>query len=138
MDREGAASVHVVLVRLLLLVVALGVAGCGGGSDSVTPSSLVPPAEFERASAQRVTINVHTPDEGSIPGTDLAIPFDRLESRKGELPVTSSRLAVYCRSGTMSAEAVRTLARLGYRDIVELEGGMIAWERSGRSLLPPR
>lgn len=78
---------------------------------------------------------MHTPDEGSIPGTDLAIPFDTLEERKGELPPVSTRLAVYCRSGRMSAEAVETLKRLGYQDVVELRGGMIAWADSGRQLL---
>ena len=44
--------------------------------------------------------------------------------------------AVYCRSGRMSAIAVRELARLGYGTIVELRGGMVAWEASGRRLLP--
>lgn len=38
----------------------------------------------------------------------------------------------------MSAVAVDTLAGLGYRDIVDLRGGMIAWQDSGRSLLPPQ
>ena len=32
----------------------------------------------------------------------------------------------------MSAIAVETLARLEYADVVELEGGMEAWEGSGR------
>lgn len=129
-------------MRLLasVVIVAVALAGCAGdGKDSAVPRGLVSPAAFERAVAEpgTVTINVHTPDEGSIEGTELTIPFDRLESRQDELPATSTRLAVYCRSGNMSAEAVRTLSRLGYGDIIELEGGMSAWERSGRSLRPP-
>jgi rhodanese-related sulfurtransferase len=40
-------------------------------------------------------------------------------------------IAVYCRSGTMSAEAARTLVRLGYTDVWDLGGGMLAWEKAG-------
>lgn len=117
-------------------------AGCGGGSEPASDSPrIVSPAEFADAIAdpERVTINVHVPDEGSIAGTELSIPFDSLEARVGELPANrSTPLAVYCRSGRMSATAVETLARLGYTSIVELEGGMIAWEADGRTLLEPQ
>jgi len=85
---------------------------------------------------QRVVINVHTPDEGSIRNTDLAIPFDQLRDRADELPADrDSRLAVYCMSGNMSAIAVDTLAEMGYRDLTELDGGMEALRRSGRTLV---
>jgi len=85
----------------------------------------------------RVTVNVHVPDEGSISGTDLWIPFDEVAARESELPDPSTPLAVYCRSGRMSAIAVETLARLGFTDVVELKGGMISWEEAGKPLLPP-
>ena len=122
------------------MLAAAALAGCGssGGSVGAGPR-LVPPAAFAQAMAEtgRVTINVHVPDEGSIDGTDLSIPFDEIEARQGELPDTSAPLAVYCRSGNMSADAVQTLDELGYEDVVELKGGMVAWEASGRMLLPP-
>lgn len=87
----------------------------------------------------RYVINVHTPDEGSIVGTDLAIPFDQLEQRKAELPAErSTRLAIYCMSGNMSATAAATLSSMGYSDIVDLRGGMEAWQAAGRDLLPAR
>lgn len=113
--------------------------GCGGG-DEGAPSRLLKPAEFVAAVARPgvVTINVHVPDEGSIRGTDLWIPFDAVEARRDELPPPATPLAVYCRSGRMSAIAVETLSRLGYEDVVELDGGMVAWERGGGRLLPPR
>ena len=133
-------------LRHALAVLAVGaglaaLAGCGaGGSDLATaPSKLVSPEAFAAAVAEpeRVTINVHVPDEGSIPGTDLAIPFDQIAAQKSELASLTTPLAVYCRSGRMSAIAVQILSGLGYTDVVELEGGMIAWEAAGRPLLPP-
>lgn len=122
------------------------VAGCGGGDDSSSSTSfdtdaspaLVAPDEFAaRIEAPGVvTINVHVPDEGSIAGTDLTIPFDEI-SQSSDLPVDrDTPLAVYCRSDNMSAAAVDDLVTLGYTDIVELDGGFDAWEASGRPLEP--
>jgi len=41
-----------------------------------SPARLLPPARFAAVVAKRrvVTINVHTRDEGSIPGTDIELP----------------------------------------------------------------
>ncbi|WP_104131256.1 rhodanese-like domain-containing protein [Cryobacterium sp. M91] len=52
---------------------------------------------------------------------------------------TETPLVIYCRTGRMSAVAATTLAELGYKDVVELDGGMDAWVTSGRTLLsqPP-
>lgn len=95
------------------------------------------PAAFEAASAGRMLINVHVPDEGSLPGTDLDLPYDQVADRAGELPADrATPLAIYCMSGNMSAIAGRELLALGYTDIVELDGGMQAWRSSGRTLLP--
>ena len=126
-------------VTALLAVAALLAAGCGGAEEE-PPARLVAPDGFAAAISEpgRVTINVHVPDEGSLQGTDLWIPFDTVDLRRDELPPPATPLAVYCRSGRMSALAVETLSRLGYDDIVELDGGMVAWERGGGQLLPPR
>lgn len=129
-------------------LLALGVAAtaCSGGRADdpvvaptpVTGAELVAPAEFAAVVADEdvVTVNVHVPDEGTIPGTDAAIPFDRIATSVDELPQErSTQLAVYCRTGRMSAEAVQELIGLGYTDVVELRGGMEAWTADGRELL---
>jgi rhodanese-related sulfurtransferase len=124
-----------------LAAVALVPSGCGGGStaEESSPARLVGPEAFAAALEEpdRVSLNVHVPDEGSIEGTDLSIPFDEIEARRDELPDPATPIALYCRSGNMSATAARTLAELGFTDVVELEGGMIAWQEAGRPLLPP-
>lgn len=127
------------VVATAALLAAVALAGCGSDGSTAAKPKLLAPAEFEQALSEpdRVSLNVHIPDEGSIEGTDLTIPFDQVEARQDELPDTSTPLAVYCRSGNMSADTVQVLDELGCEDVVELEGGMVAWEASGRTLLPP-
>lgn len=131
------------VIRPRLLVVALavlGLAGCGGGGgSSAPPSQLVSPAQFARVVAAPgvKTLNVLGPGAPTIAGTDLAIPADDLEASAAQLPSISTRLAVYCWSGHTSARAVKTLHDLGYKRIVELRGGMLAWQAAGLPLRTP-
>lgn len=108
------------------------------GADA-SAAQLVGPDEFAERIDQPevVTINVHVPDEGNIAGTDEVIPFDQITDADALPDDLDTPLAVYCRSGNMSADAVRDLAAMGYTDIVELEGGFNAWVESGRELDPP-
>lgn len=135
---------------LLGTLLAVGIATTACSAERVDGAAAAPttavrieqvaPAEFAAVVAVEdvVTVNVHVPDEGSIPGTDAAIPFDQITAGVSELPKErSTQLAVYCRTGQMSAEAVQTLRDLGYTDVVELRGGMEAWTADGRELLTP-
>lgn len=136
----------------LVLVPVLAVAGCTSApaappapatpapaSSAAAATTAVDPQAFARvvADPRTFTLNVHVPDAGAIAGTDTRIPYDRIRARAAELPRDrATRIAVYCRSGRMSAEAVPTLRALGYTDIVELRGGMDAWVAAGRRLIP--
>jgi phage shock protein E len=122
-----------------LVVLPLG--ACGAGPPPAAgqaPARMLAPAEFAAAMGDRFVVNVHVPDEGSLAGTDVAIPFDRVAERAAELPVDRAvPLAVYCMTGRMSAAAAGTLAGLGYTDVVDLAGGMRAWRADGRPIQAP-
>ena len=87
----------------------------------------------ERMSNKDFTlINVHIPYAGEIPQTDLFIPYNEIEKQKDKLPADkSAKLVLYCRSGSMSAIAAETLVNMGYTNVVDVPGGMIAWEAAG-------
>jgi len=70
-------------------------------------------------------------DEGHIPGA-VHIPRGHLESRiERAAPDPSRPVVVYCSAGNRSAFAAKTLADLGYEDVVSLSGGFTDWKRNG-------
>lgn len=83
-----------------------------------------------------VFINVHTPYEGEIGKTDSFIQFDEMMASKQMLPQDKNTpIVLYCKTGRMSAEALKTLKGMGYTNVRHLEGGMESWEQSGNEVL---
>lgn len=84
-------------------------------------------AMLERGSVH--IIDVRTPQEtrlGIIPGAKL-IPVDELEARLREVPKDARPKLIYCAAGGRSAAACEFLARQGFDELYNLEGGFSAW-----------
>ncbi len=131
-------------------LVATVLAGCAGSDDAQPPSEfagpgtstidvgadLIGPDELDALIAEDglVVVNVHVPDEGHIDGTDASAPFDAIDEWDALPADRSTPIAVYCRSGNMSAAASEDLVELGYTNVVDLAGGMDAWAAAGRPI----
>jgi rhodanese-related sulfurtransferase len=57
------------------------------------------------------------------------IPLSTLEKRVGEVPKDKT-VVVACRSGNRSAQAIELLKTMGYTNLVNLDGGLYAWQEA--------
>jgi molybdopterin/thiamine biosynthesis adenylyltransferase/rhodanese-related sulfurtransferase len=98
-------------------------------------------AEQMRDVPGTVVLDVREPDEyeqGAIPES-VHIPRGNLESNiEGRVPDHDTPLVVICAGGTRSAFAAKTLAELGYSDVVSVKGGFNRWKDEDRDWKAPR
>jgi sulfur-carrier protein adenylyltransferase/sulfurtransferase len=98
-------------------------------------------ADALRKQPGTVVLDVREPDEveqGAIPGS-LHIARGNLESNvEPRVPDHDTPLLVICAGGNRSAFAAKTLAELGYTDVVSVKGGFNKWKDEGRDWRVPQ
>lgn len=131
---------HVFAVSLVVLASAVAApAGQAGATRTVTVENGRSYTDVNAAALavmlarkDLLLVNVHIPYAGEIERTDRFIPFNAIEANLDRLPARKdARVVLYCRSGHMSSIAARTLVKLGYTNVWNLEGGMVAWGDAG-------
>lgn len=148
-------------IALLAASAALAISACGGDSTSApvaepvaepvaasTPAAsadapafgLVSPQQaLELSTTDGVTvIDVRTAQEfaeGHIDGATM-IDFyaDTFADQIGGLDQDGTYL-VYCRSGNRSGQAVALMQQLGFRQVYDMAGGVVAYGQSGLPLV---
>jgi rhodanese-related sulfurtransferase len=77
-------------------------------------------------------VDVHTPEQQHIMGSDLFVPYDEVEKNKDKFPKDkNSPIYLYCKSGHMANYAAKSLHDLGYSNLYNLDGGADAWRKAG-------
>lgn len=95
--------------------------------------------QFKAAIKNKATvIDVRTPNEynsGRISNAKninvASFDFTK-EAKKLDM---NKEILVYCRSGARSARAAKMLSKLGFTNISNLKGGVMAWQRHGENLV---
>lgn len=135
----------VALVIVVALLAACAARPVADPTPAVAPAPTQPSSDYIRLTPQQlnemltrkdfILVNVHIPYDGEIAPTDLFIPYNDIANQLDRLPDKAARIVVYCRSGPMSASAAQALVAAGYTGIMELAGGMSAWEAAGYTLV---
>ena len=142
----------------LFAVATLGLAACGGGGDTTSAAGttaattiddsaagtsfglVTPHTALELAGRDDVTvIDVRTPEEfaeGHIEGATM-IDFytDTFADQIAALDPGGAYL-LYCRSGNRSGQAAALMDQLGFEQVYDLDGGVIAFSAQGLPLVP--
>jgi adenylyltransferase/sulfurtransferase len=95
------------------------------GIPEITPMELK--ARIDRGD-DLYLLDVREPHEvqiSNINGSHL-VPLGQLPRRVSELD-SSREIVAYCRSGKRSADAVRFLQQSGFKKLLNLKGGILAW-----------
>ncbi|HEY4716908.1 MAG TPA: rhodanese-like domain-containing protein [bacterium] len=119
------------LFCLFFTIVGIGCAQSAEKSGEITVHEL---KRWLDEKKNFVLIDVRTPgehSEGYIPGTGWNIDYRELERRIGETAVPRDKtIVVYCRSGRRSSIAKKTLTSMGFKNVINLKGSMIAWGKA--------
>lgn len=155
---------HPQFARIVTLVAigALGLAACGGDDDAAGPvaDSIAEPAAEPAAESEAsapafglvspqqaldlskdpdiVVIDVRTPEEfaeGYIDGADM-IDFyaDTFADDIAALDQDSTYL-LYCRSGNRSGQTAALMQQLGFENVYDMDGGVVAYGEQGLPLV---
>ncbi len=85
--------------------------------------------------SELVIIDVRSAEEftrGHISGTRL-LPLATIHLRHDEIP-HNLPVVVTCRSGARSRAAIEQLRKLGFTNLINLDGGLLSWQRAGLPL----
>jgi glyoxylase-like metal-dependent hydrolase (beta-lactamase superfamily II)/rhodanese-related sulfurtransferase len=86
-----------------------------------------------------VLLDVRSPREWAARHIDgsVNIPLNHLQERIAEIP-RNRRIAIHCAGGYRSSMAAGILNRYGITDVIEMAGGLAAWDAASLSLSPTR
>jgi molybdopterin/thiamine biosynthesis adenylyltransferase/rhodanese-related sulfurtransferase len=73
----------------------------------------------------------HEYEEVHIEGGRLVPPGILRDEIASVVPDRSQRVVLYCRSGNRSGKAAEEMAELGYEDVANVAGGILAWQEQG-------
>ena len=98
----------------------------------MTPQDITPNELKELKLGDCCLVDVREPVEHAeehVEGAKL-IPLGQLEARAGEIDRVRP-LVVMCRSGRRGVQALAALEKLGFSEVKNLSGGILAWKEAG-------
>ncbi len=122
---------------------ALSIVSCSNGQNKTTDGAIaenVNVEEFSKRMQGAQLLDVRTPEEwneGIIEGATLANIYDADFDAKLAKLDKSKPVAVYCKSGGRSGQAMAKMSELGFREVYNLDGGIGAWNSAKKPTVKP-
>ena len=126
----------------LLAVVVIAAAACGGSADTARVETVpaTEASEVVNGNGAAILLDIRTPEEFAAGHLEDAVNIDfyaadfaqRIGSLDRDLPYV-----VYCRSGNRSGQAMELFRDLGFNDVVDVDGGIVAWAEAGLQIVAP-
>lgn len=125
----------------LLTFLTVMLYGCNNNAARSKQSqaiSYLAPSEFKAKSVGQTIIDIRTPREFQQNHIEGAININYYDSDfldKISKFDKAKPIFIYCLSGSRSSSASRKMARTGFENIYDLEGGVITWMKNGQKLV---
>ncbi len=127
-------KLHIAISRVCAFSCLVFLASCSLGQSS---KDVLPVTEFYKqitAAHTPVIVDVRTPGEYAkghlVNARNINVNADDFETEIAKLDKTEP-VYVYCLSGGRSASAAETMRNKGFKQVYEMEGGMMKWRASG-------
>lgn len=131
-------------MKLLSTFFAAALLMIGCAQNTSNGQALLSPKDFSdkiKSSGAVQVIDVRTPEEfngGFIANAvNINIYDNDFAQRLAQLD-KAKPVFVYCKAGGRSKEAARQLSNLGFKQVYDLQGGMMSWEHAGMPVEKPK
>lgn len=133
---------------IFTLAAMLGISSCGNAQNNETATEQqshqlinkdVDVAEFDKlmTAGNGLLVDVRTDGEFAAGHLKGAKQIDINGSNFNEQVAKLDKdvpVYVYCRSGARSGRAAKMMKGMGFKEVYNLEGGILAWQRAGKSV----
>lgn len=125
---------------LIGMVLAAVMAGVSGGAEVAAVDKPITVAQAsEKIAAGDQLLDVRTQeewDQGHLKGAKrVSIAEEGFVDKAKAVLDPKKPVVVYCRSGNRSAKATKLLREAGFTTVLDLAGGIIAWEKEGKPVV---
>lgn len=99
---------------------------------------VVKPTEFKEKSINQVIIDIRTPQEfsqGHIEGAININYYDHSFMEQIGKYDKSKPIFLYCRSGNRTSSAAAKIAKVGFEEVYDLQGGIMSWSRENLEII---
>jgi rhodanese-related sulfurtransferase len=132
MNRSPLRFLVSVIVGCAMLLACAAESAPSPGEKPSTITAEALQARLQSSAPKPLVIDVREPsefEEGHIADAQLK-PLGTIPGGIGDVP-KEQEIVLVCRSGRRSAQAQKLLEERGYTNLLNMEGGMIAWAKAG-------